>query len=183
MRQESTEYLVLEMGARGQGHLAELCTIARPDVSVVLNVGKAHLGEFGSQEDIARAKGELVEALPQDGVAVLNADDPLVRCDGVSHQGEGAHLRRVRRPTCASPTSTLDDLGRPTFTICHADEHTASVSLRLVGEHQALNAVAAAAAAHRGRSAACRRCRQPRQGRRDSRSGGWRCTSVRTGSR
>ncbi len=142
---ESTEYLVLEMGARGQGHLAELCTIARPDVSVVLNVGKAHLGEFGSQEDIARAKGELVEALPQDGVAVLNADDPLVAAMASRTK---ARVRTFGESTADVRLAdlTLDDLGRPTFTIS-TDEHTASVSLRLVGEHQALNAVAAAAAA------------------------------------
>src|SRR5690606_14433918 len=74
----STRYLVSEMGARGIGHIAELTAIARPDISLVLNVGSAHLGEFGSVEAIARAKGELVEALAEDGVAVLNAEDPLV---------------------------------------------------------------------------------------------------------
>ena len=58
-----TRYLVLEMGARGVGHLAELCAIAPPDISLVLNVGQAHIGEFGSQAAIALAKGELVEAL------------------------------------------------------------------------------------------------------------------------
>jgi UDP-N-acetylmuramoylalanine--D-glutamate ligase len=76
-----TDYLVVEMGARGVGHIAELCRIAPPDVAAVLNVGTAHLGEFGSREAIARAKGEIVEALPpaeRGGVAVLNADDPLV---------------------------------------------------------------------------------------------------------
>src|SRR5262249_45966267 len=73
-----TRYLVLEMSARGGGHIRSLAQIAPPQVGVVLNVGSAHLGEFGSREVIARAKGELVEALPSDGVAVLNADDPLV---------------------------------------------------------------------------------------------------------
>ncbi len=66
------------MGARGIGHIAELCRIAPPDVAAVLNVGTAHLGEFGSREAIAAAKGELVEALRPDGFAVLNADDDLV---------------------------------------------------------------------------------------------------------
>ena len=59
---DETRHLVLEMGARGIGHLRDLCAIAPPDVSLVLNVGKAHIGEFGSQENIALAKGELVEA-------------------------------------------------------------------------------------------------------------------------
>ncbi len=66
------------MGARGVGHIAYLCAIAPPVVGVVLNVGHAHVGEFGGREAIARAKGELVEALPADGTAVLNATDPLV---------------------------------------------------------------------------------------------------------
>ena len=60
---QDTRFLVLEMGARGIGHIATLCRIAPPDVSVVLNVGSAHLGEFGSREAIGQAKGEIVEAL------------------------------------------------------------------------------------------------------------------------
>src|SRR3954463_11877171 len=75
---EQTRFLVLEMGSRGRGHIARLCRVARPRVGVVLNVGSAHLGEFGSPEGIAAAKGELVEALDADGTAVLNADDPRV---------------------------------------------------------------------------------------------------------
>ncbi len=70
------EWLVLEMGARGIGHIRDLCDIATPHIGIVVNVGVAHIGEFGSVEAIAIAKGELVEALPPDGVAVLNADDP-----------------------------------------------------------------------------------------------------------
>ena len=73
-----TRFLVAEMGARGVGHVAYLCTIAPPQVATVLNVGTAHVGEFGSKELIAVAKGEIVEALPADGTAVLTTDDPLV---------------------------------------------------------------------------------------------------------
>ena len=73
-----TRFVVLEMGARGIGHIAYLCDIAPPRVGVVLNVGQAHVGEFGGQAAIAQAKGELVESLPADGWAVLNIDDPLV---------------------------------------------------------------------------------------------------------
>ncbi|MGO4956423.1 UDP-N-acetylmuramoyl-tripeptide--D-alanyl-D-alanine ligase [Luteococcus sp. Sow4_B9] len=75
---ERTKYLVSEMGARGLGHVAWLCSITAPRISLVLNVGTAHLGEFGSREAIAQAKGEIIECLPEDGWAVLNADDPLV---------------------------------------------------------------------------------------------------------
>ena len=74
----STRYLVLELSARGIGHIAHLCRIAPPRYGVVLNVGHAHAGEFGGLDQVARAKGELAEALPADGAAILNADDPRV---------------------------------------------------------------------------------------------------------
>ena len=74
----ATRYLVLELSARGPGHIAYLCGIAPPRYGAVLNVGHAHAGEFGGLDQVARAKGELVEALPADGAAILNADDPRV---------------------------------------------------------------------------------------------------------
>jgi UDP-N-acetylmuramoyl-tripeptide--D-alanyl-D-alanine ligase len=134
-----TRYLVLEMGARGVGHLAELCAIAPPDISLVLNVGRAHIGEFGSQENIAIAKGELVEALGPDGTAVLNADDPHVVAMA---SRTSAEVRTFGR----SPETDLDELGRPSFDLVAASgrEH---VSLLLLGEHQADNAAAVAATA------------------------------------
>ena len=143
---EGTRHLLLEMGARGVGHLSELCRIAPPDVSVVLNVGKAHLGEFGTQADIATAKGELVEALAADGVAVLNADDPLV-----SAMAARTAARVLTFGTAAGSDVWLDDLtvdeqGRPRFTLTHGGR-TVDCSLQLVGQHQALNAAAAATAA------------------------------------
>ena len=141
-----TTYLVLEMGARGIGHLAALCAIAPPDVSVVLNVGLAHVGEFGSQEAIAQAKGEIVEALPPDGVAVLNLDDPLVA-------GMAPRTRARVRTFGSGPGASvrlehleLDDLGRPSFDL-QQDSERVRVGLRLPGEHQATNAAAAAAVA------------------------------------
>jgi len=76
-----TRYLVLELAARGAGHIASLCEIAPPRIGAVLNVGHAHTGEFGGIEQVARAKGELPAALPTaaaGGVAILNADDPRV---------------------------------------------------------------------------------------------------------
>ena len=143
---ESTRHLVLEMGSRGIGHLRALTEIAPPDVSVVLNVGTAHIGEFGSQANIALAKGELVEALSPTGTAVLNADDPLVL----------AMSGRTRARTLtfgASPEAdvrlddlVLDELGRPRFTLRAGGERVA-VALRLLGAHQAMNAAAVAAVA------------------------------------
>ncbi len=142
----TTEYLVLEMGARGIGHLKQLCDIARPDISLVLNVGKAHLGEFGTQADIAQAKGELVDALAPDGLAILNADDPLVSAMAsrsaapVRTFGEGGGTDvRVEN-------LSVDELGRPRFDLA-AGEEVARVEMQLLGEHHAGNAAAAAAVA------------------------------------
>ena len=141
-----TRHLVLEMGSRGIGHLRELTAIARPDVSLVLNVGTAHIGEFGSQANIAVAKGELVEALAPDGVAVLNSDDPLV-----SAMSARTDARIVTFGTAAGASVrvdglSLDDLGRPRFTL-EAEGQRVPVALRLLGAHQAMNAAAVAAVA------------------------------------
>jgi UDP-N-acetylmuramoyl-tripeptide--D-alanyl-D-alanine ligase len=143
---EETRYLVLEMGARGIGHLAELCEIAPPDVSLVLNVGKAHIGEFGSQENIAIAKGELVEALSSDGDAVLNADDPLVSAMAERTAGRVWRFGRSAEADVRLGEVTVDDLGRASFSLTYAGA-TEHVDLRLVGEHQAANAAATATTA------------------------------------
>lgn len=139
-----TRFLVLEMGARGIGHLSQLTAIARPDVSLVLNVGKAHVGEFGSQANIAVAKGELVEALDETGVAVLNADDPLVAAMASRTRGRVLGFGAFADVTLGEITS--DDFGRPSFTLS-AEGTTVPVQLQLVGAHQAVNAAAAVAAA------------------------------------
>jgi UDP-N-acetylmuramoyl-tripeptide--D-alanyl-D-alanine ligase len=142
-----TDNLVLEMGARGIGHIRYLTEVVHPTVGVVLNVGVAHLGEFGTRAGIAEAKGELVEALPDDGVAVLNADDPLV-------MGMASRTRARVVTFGASPDAdvrvtdvALDEQGRPRFTLT-APDGSAPVTLPLAGEHQAMNAAAAAAVAH-----------------------------------
>lgn len=140
---EGTRYLVLEMGARGIGHLTELTDLVRPDVSVVLNVGTAHLGEFGSREAIAQAKGELVEALDETGTAVLNADDDKVAAMASRTRGRVLTFGTGADADVRLGDVTLDRLGRPSFTL-----DGEPVALRLVGAHQALNAAAAATAAH-----------------------------------
>ncbi|MGN6253101.1 MAG: UDP-N-acetylmuramoyl-tripeptide--D-alanyl-D-alanine ligase [Marmoricola sp.] len=142
----TTRHLVLEMGARGIGHLADLCGVVRPDVSVVLNVGTAHLGEFGSRANIARAKGELVEALDPEGVAVLNADDPLVAAMASRTRGRVRTFGTGPDADVRLVDLRLDDLSRPAFTLV-ADDASAGVRLQVLGAHQALNAAAVAAAA------------------------------------
>jgi UDP-N-acetylmuramoyl-tripeptide--D-alanyl-D-alanine ligase len=142
----ATDHLVLEMGARGVGHIRYLCDIAPPRIGVVLNVGLAHVGEFGNQETIALAKGELVEALPADGTAVLNADDPLVAA--MAGRTRGAVLRYGLAPDADVRASevTMSD-GRPRFTLT-TPAGSAPVALSLHGAHQVSNSLAAAAVAH-----------------------------------
>jgi UDP-N-acetylmuramoyl-tripeptide--D-alanyl-D-alanine ligase len=140
----TTRHLVLEMGARGVGHIRYLTEIGRPRIGVVLNVGSAHLGEFGSREAVAVAKGELVESLPADGVAVLNADDRLVAAMA------GRTSARVVTFGVEAPADVraeqleLDAGGRPRF-LLRVPEGAAPVTLRLVGAHHVGNALAAAA--------------------------------------
>ena len=142
----TTRFLVVEMGARGVGHISYLCGIARPTIAGVLNVGTAHLGEFGSRETIAVAKGEIVEGLPAHGVAVLNQDDALVRGMG---DRTAARVMRFGEDPAADlhwVDTGFDDLGRPETTFRWGDD-AAQVRLRQVGHHQLENAAAAAAMA------------------------------------
>jgi UDP-N-acetylmuramoyl-tripeptide--D-alanyl-D-alanine ligase len=142
----TTAYLVLEMGSRGIGHIAYLTRIAQPQIGVVLNVGTAHVGEFGSREAIGKAKAELVRALPSSGFAVLNADDPIVW--GMASQtsarviGVGESLEAAVRALDIS----LDPQGRASFTLV-TDQGTAPVVLRFHGQHYVGNALAVAAVA------------------------------------
>jgi UDP-N-acetylmuramoyl-tripeptide--D-alanyl-D-alanine ligase len=161
---EQTRYLVLELAARGPGHIAFLCEIAPPRVGAVLNVGHAHTGEFGGIEQVARAKGELPAALPAaaaGGVAVLNADDHRVRAMAVRTEARivtfgltggsgtgatGAGGTGAGRPDFTADGVRLDDLGRPSFTLV-TPAGSAPVQLGLHGAHQVPNALAAAAIA------------------------------------
>ena len=148
----STRFLVSELGARGRGHIAWLCGIVHPSVGAVLNVGHAHLGEFGSVDAIAEAKGELVEALPETGWVVLNADDARVAA-----MANRTHARIARFSTVGDPGPgelrvwaddvTADPFQRAAFRL-HAEgaqAGTAGVTLRVSGGHQVANALAAAA--------------------------------------
>ena len=143
---EATASLVVEMGARGIGHIATLCAIAPPDVGVELVVGSAHAGEFGSLEATALAKGELVEALTADGLAVLNADDDRVAAMASRTRARVLTFGRSPGADVRAVDVELDDRARARFTLQHAGA-AAPVTLRLHGEHQVTNALAAAAVA------------------------------------
>ena len=141
-----TRYLVLELSARKAGDIAWLCRIAPPRLGAVLCVGHAHTGEFGGLAEVARAKGELPAALPADGVALLNADDPRVLA-----MAERTAARVVTfglRPGAVVRAEgvTLGGDGRASFTLV-TPAGSAPVRLRLLGAHNVVNALAAAALA------------------------------------
>ncbi|AXT84731.1 UDP-N-acetylmuramoyl-tripeptide--D-alanyl-D-alanine ligase [Aeromicrobium sp. A1-2] len=141
---ELTRFLVVEMGARGIGDIAALCRIAPPSVGVVLNVGRAHIGEFGSAEAIARTKGELVEAVNQDGVAVLNADDALVLA--MAERTDGAIMTFGVAGDVEVADVRVDESGSPHFTLRHGGR-SVGVQVPLIGEYHVANAAAAATVA------------------------------------
>ncbi|GMA40048.1 UDP-N-acetylmuramoyl-tripeptide--D-alanyl-D-alanine ligase [Mobilicoccus caccae] len=142
----STRILVLEMGARGIGHVDYLTGMATPRIGIVLNVGSAHLGEFGSREVIATAKAELVEALPTGGLAVLNADDDLVRGMAGATSARVMLTGRAADADVRATDVTLAGSGAPSFTL-HAAGESWPVRMSLLGEHQVDNALAVVAAA------------------------------------
>ncbi|MEV0264494.1 UDP-N-acetylmuramoyl-tripeptide--D-alanyl-D-alanine ligase [Streptomyces sp. NPDC050617] len=146
----ATRHLVLEMGARSIGHIRYLTELTPPRVGVVLNVGTAHIGEFGGREQIAEAKGELVESLPTEadgGIAVLNADDPLVRAMSTRTKARTVLFGEAPDADVRAADIRLTEDGRPAFTL-HTPTGCGPVTMRLYGEHHVSNALAAAAVAH-----------------------------------
>jgi UDP-N-acetylmuramoyl-tripeptide--D-alanyl-D-alanine ligase len=141
-----TRYLILEMSARGVGHIAQLCAIAPPRIGAVLNVGRAHAGEFGSIDAVAKAKGELVEALPADGVAILNIDDPHVAAMAQRTAARAVTFGLAGDADILATDISLDELGRAAFRLTMPGG-SADVRLRLHGRHHVPNALAAAAIA------------------------------------
>ncbi|MDC7087979.1 UDP-N-acetylmuramoyl-tripeptide--D-alanyl-D-alanine ligase [Corynebacterium pseudodiphtheriticum] len=149
---EDTQFLVTELSARGLGHIAQLAEIAPPQIGAVLNVGTAHLGEFGSKDTIAQAKGELIEAVPEasaGGVAVLNADDPAVVQMATRTQGKIVTFS-ANGDTQADYYATdvrLDELARASFLLHSPEAQPVQIRLQVAGKHQIANALAAAAVA------------------------------------
>ncbi len=147
---DDTRYLIAEMGASAMGEIRRLTSIVRPDVAIVLKVGVAHLGGFGSVENIRKAKSEIVQALPADGIAILNADDPRVatmedmtqatdvRWFGIDESNHACDVR--------AENIDVDSEDRPVFDLVAGGDR-ASVRLALRGRHNVMNALAATTAA------------------------------------
>ncbi|CAN5630980.1 UDP-N-acetylmuramoyl-tripeptide--D-alanyl-D-alanine ligase [soil metagenome] len=143
-----TDYLILEMSARHKGNIAALAAVAPPQIAVVLNVGTAHLGEFGSRQAIADTKAELPQSVPESGVVVLNADDSAV---AAMAELTSARVVRVSRENSRADVwadaITLDELARASFTLHCQDDDTIDIALAVHGDHQVSNALCAAAVA------------------------------------
>ncbi len=144
----ATEVAVVEIGARGIGHIASLMPAVRPDVSIVTIVAGAHLEQFGSLDGVAKGKGEIVEGLGPEGTAVLNLDDHRVRAMADRHDGAVLTFSASgdRAADLWASDVALDDHARATFT-AHTPWGTAEVRLPLAGRHHVGNALAALAAA------------------------------------
>ena len=142
---ETTRFLVLEMGMRGPGQIARLCRIAPPDVAVVLNIGSAHVGETGSRDATAAAKGEILQALHADGVGIINRDDAFADFHRGLIPGRRVEFGMDAGDVYATDIR-LDALARASFTL-HIGTQSAPVTLRLLGEHHVQNALAGAAIA------------------------------------
>ena len=143
---EHTDYLILEMSARHPGNIAALAAIAPPQIAVVLNVGTAHLGEFGSRQAIADTKAELPQAVPSTGVVILNADDSVVAAMADKTAARVVRVSRHGHADIWADDLSLDATARPSFTL-HAGELTVPITLAVHGDHQVSNALCAAAVA------------------------------------
>lgn len=146
-----TKYLVAEMGARGPGHISTLARIVPPHVAVVCNVGTAHLGEFGSVDSIAAAKGELVEAVPATGWAVLNADDSKVLAMAARTPGRVLLVSAVGNPggehAVWAENIHADGDEQYGFVLHSTGTAPEPVRLMVTGRHMVANALCAAGAA------------------------------------
>jgi UDP-N-acetylmuramoyl-tripeptide--D-alanyl-D-alanine ligase len=138
-----TKYAVIEMGARHSGDIAHLASIAQPDIAVVLRVGMAHVGEFGSIETIAKTKSELISSLSESGIAILGQYDPFTKAMKSLHAGRTLTFGSGQSDDVRATEVEMRE-GRPHFDLVTPDGR-AAVGLRIVGEHQISNALACAA--------------------------------------
>lgn len=143
---ETTEATVVEMGMRGLGQIRQLATIAEPTIGVVTNVGLTHLELLKTQENIAKAKAELVEALGPNGVAVLNGDDPLVRAMQSLNRGKTVLYGIDAEGLDYRATGIKSMVSVSEFT-AETPDGTLAIKLPLPGRHNILNALAAIAVA------------------------------------
>ena len=143
--QPDTEIAVVEMGMRGLGQIKAMCAIARPDYAVITNVGETHIGELGSMENIARAKSEILEDLPQDGFSVLNGDLPLVREMATKLRTPVAWFGLRAEDDWRAEHVQVTSSGTTYTAVCGETGARVNVVLKQIGEHNVYNSLAALA--------------------------------------
>jgi UDP-N-acetylmuramoyl-tripeptide--D-alanyl-D-alanine ligase len=143
---DDVEVVVAELGARGTGHIADLCRIARPTIGIITRIGLAHTEFFGTLEQVALAKAELFEALPSTGLAALNGDDPMAPV--ISDLSSAPVLLFGLGSTCdvVAGQVQLNDEAQASFRLS-SPWGSADVRLSLHGAHQVVNALGAMTAA------------------------------------
>ncbi|MCK8114371.1 UDP-N-acetylmuramoyl-tripeptide--D-alanyl-D-alanine ligase [Anaerosoma tenue] len=139
-----TEALVVEMAMRGAGQIAHLCDVARPTAGLVTNVGVSHMEVLGSQEAIASAKGELVQAIPADGQVFVNGDDAWSATLAATASAEVITYGLGSDADITACDVVVTPAGMPSFTLA-MPEGAAGVTLAVPGKHNVYNALAAAA--------------------------------------
>jgi UDP-N-acetylmuramoyl-tripeptide--D-alanyl-D-alanine ligase len=139
-----TEVIVAELGARRAGDVRRLCPVADPSIAVVTNVGVAHMAIFGSWSAIVEASAEAIEALPSEGLAILNADDPVVASYAARTDARVSTFGRASEAGVRADAVTLGRDGCASFDL-RADGGKERVTLAVPGEHMVANALAAAA--------------------------------------
>ena len=142
---EKTQYCIIEMGARHKGDIAKLCSVVKPDIGVVLRVGNAHIGEFGSQEAIAQTKSELIQSLAADGIAILGSYDKFTIAMKSLHESKTITFGENQSDDVRAADIEIRE-GRAHFDLVTPQGRDA-VGLRLIGAHHVSNALAAAAVA------------------------------------
>jgi UDP-N-acetylmuramoyl-tripeptide--D-alanyl-D-alanine ligase len=142
---EETKYCIVEMGARHRGDIAHLCTIAQPNIGVVLKVGSAHLGEFGSIQAIAETKSELIQSLSSESTAILGTYDKFTPAMATLHKGKTLTFGESSECDIRATDIEVRE-GRAHFDLI-TPEGRSAVALRIVGLHQVANALAVASVA------------------------------------
>jgi UDP-N-acetylmuramoyl-tripeptide--D-alanyl-D-alanine ligase len=142
---ETTKYCIVEMGARHPGDIAHLCSIAQPNIGVVLRVGSAHVGEFGSMQAIAETKSELIQSLGPEGIAILGTYDDFTPAMARAHKGKTLAFGESSECDIRATDIEVRE-GRAHFDLI-TPEGRSAVGLRIVGLHQVANALAVASVA------------------------------------
>ena len=142
--EEKHKYCIIEMGANHQHEISLLCSIASPDISIITNANNAHLGEFGSEENLVKAKREILESLTKDGVALINISSTHKE---TWHEMSGTQsLTFFGKGSGIYPSEITESKSHINFNLNYSNA-SLNVNLSMIGLHQVDNALAAAACA------------------------------------